>query len=175
MDHLTLVLELDDDGSVRLSSNTLGGTPYAIMRGGQAERVARVHCILEADIEQYLRNFHAADLSGAWHGLDDARDVVCEAARHAIDVAGGLVGRLHVPVASRFERRDLAALLADTDDAGAQLDAAEEAAQRVLEAIRGLRTVHTQASQTAAAGRSPAAHDGRHQQPLLPSYAQQDA
>jgi hypothetical protein len=150
MDSKTITVHLQDGCFQRIESPdaVLAHYRVAVVVDGECDRVAAMQLVLADAIERYVRGFRGCDLAGAWHGLDAARDELCGAARHSIEMAGELVADMHVPIATRLDRRDFAELLADTHDAGPLLDAAERSAERMLEAIRGLRAVRDQAAQT---------------------------
>ena len=163
-----MILDLDDDGTIRFTSDTLGGTCVGIRRAGQPERVIQVQSIYESDIEQYVRAYSECEVMGGWNGLDDARDIACTTARHGIEMLAQLVDRLHVPIASRRGPRQLAVLLADTQGADSQLTDAERAAERVLQAIQELRAVSARATEIIGdSSDTQAAHGGHHQRPLI--------
>jgi hypothetical protein len=85
MQQLTMILDLDDDGAIRLASDMLGGALVGIRRAGQPERVIQVRHVYEDHIEQYVRAYGDCEVMGAWNMLDAARDTVVESVRRTVD------------------------------------------------------------------------------------------
>lgn len=156
----TLVLDLNDDGSVSLASATLGGVRVAIRRGGAAERVTAVRPVLEDEIEHYVRGFEDCARMGAWHLLDAAREVVAEAENAASATSAELARRLHVPIARRVP--DLAALLVDVNDLAPLFANARRLHEVSLQALEEFEVAYREAASVHGA-----ADGGDHQRPLI--------
>ncbi len=113
MEDFTLLLDLDDDGSVRLSSITLAGARVGLRRAGQPERVIQVRTVDESEAASYSLGFRDCNVAGAWHGLDDAGSVTGEALERAGMACATLAAYFQEYGRPAQPARDLESLLTD--------------------------------------------------------------
>lgn len=159
----TIVLDLNNDGSIRLTSGTLGGVLVGLRRGGVAERVMQVQPVYEDEIAQYVRGFRDCERMGAWHALDDACSVAAEAQDAAAEFCGALADALFKLCHPRRPVSDVTDLLDAIAGTASERASARVVLAHALEALDGLDAVCEQASRDDFG----TAYGGDHQGPLI--------